>query len=89
MPEHDNFRDRIECPQCKCCEADLFECENCDEGFTDHDCGEDTCCCLEPDNNVVCDICHGNGTWIICLSGCTKAGRHLPGDRIAKRLGVL
>lgn len=33
------------------------------EGVTHHDCGEDTCCCLYPEDNVRCDICHGEGGW--------------------------
>lgn len=28
-----------------------------------HDCGEDTCCCLEPEMDVVCDVCEGRGGW--------------------------
>lgn len=44
-------------------EAEWVYCENCIDGFTDHDCGEDTCCCAEPEDNIVCEICHGNGGW--------------------------
>jgi hypothetical protein len=62
----DNFLDRITCPRCKCCEADLYECDNCDEGFVGHDCGEDSCCCLYPEENRRCDICNGRGTVFIC-----------------------
>ena len=37
-------------------------CWKCDgEGYSHHDCGEDTCCCLHPENNVRCDICNGEG----------------------------
>lgn len=40
------------------------ECWNCGgEGFTHHDCGEDTCCCLEPEDNVICDTCMGMCGW--------------------------
>lgn len=30
-----------------------------------HDCGEDTCCCLNPDEDdlVTCDECGGRGFW--------------------------
>ena len=43
---------------------DWTECWNCaGEGFTEHDCGEDTCCCLTPEDNVVCDVCMGMGGW--------------------------
>jgi len=38
------------------------ECWNCaGTGFTHHDCGEDTCCCLDPEDNVRCDTCEGRG----------------------------
>lgn len=33
------------------------------EGFSHHDCGEDTCCCFMPEDNVCCDICEGKGGW--------------------------
>ena len=43
------------------------DCENCGgEGFTNHDCGEDTCCCLEPEDNVECDVCDGEGSYWAC-----------------------
>jgi hypothetical protein len=42
------------------------DCWNCEDGFTDHDCGEDCCCCLNPEPNVRCDICEGKGGWIAC-----------------------
>lgn len=40
------------------------DCWNCDgSGYMYHDCGEDTCCCAEPENNVTCDVCNGEGGW--------------------------
>lgn len=39
------------------------ECWNCTDGYSHHDCGEDTCCCVEPEDNVVCDVCQGAGDW--------------------------
>jgi hypothetical protein len=33
------------------------------EGMWDHDCGEDCCACLHPEDNVRCDICRGVGGW--------------------------
>lgn len=45
-------------------ENDWTECWQCGGmKFSHHDCGEDTCCCLQPEDNVICDICHGNGGW--------------------------
>ena len=38
------------------------ECWNCGgDGYADHDCGEDCCCCADPEPNVVCHVCHGKG----------------------------
>jgi hypothetical protein len=36
------------------------------ECYTHHDCGEDTCCCLRPEDNVSCDTCEGAGGWEQC-----------------------
>lgn len=45
------------CPKCG---ADTYKRRcGCDGGFSHHDCGEDTCCCLHPEPNVVCDECDG------------------------------
>ena len=54
---------------CKKCGSDVawLECENCYEGYSHHDCGEDTCCCLDQSPNVECDICNGEGGWWVCL----------------------
>lgn len=41
-------------------------CGNCEEGCTGHDCGEDCCACLYPENNVPCDICEGEGGFFLC-----------------------
>ena len=54
------FEDYIYDDQC----GDYVECWNCGgEGVSHHDCGEDTCCCLYPEDNVMCDICDGAGGW--------------------------
>ena len=46
--------------------GEWLECWQCGgEGVSHHDCGEDTCCCLMPENNVLCDICNGDGGWYI------------------------
>src|ERR1017187_8693378 len=37
-------------------------CANCcGTGYSHHDCGEDSCCCLNPEDNVICDWCNGKG----------------------------
>lgn len=39
-------------------------CADCDgTGVNGHDCGEDTCCCLYPEDNVSCDYCQGAGVY--------------------------
>ena len=41
-------------------------CYNCEDGLTgDHDCGEDCCACLDPEPNVLCDVCDGKGYWFV------------------------
>ena len=43
---------------------DFVECWNCGgEGYSGHDCGEDCCCCADPEPNVVCHVCNGKGGW--------------------------
>ncbi|MGB3341301.1 MAG: hypothetical protein WBB37_07465 [bacterium] len=54
---------------CKKCgnELEWHDCDYCGgSGFSHHDCGEDSCCCLYPEDNVVCDICQGEGGWLQC-----------------------
>jgi hypothetical protein len=66
------------CPRCKCCEMDWVQCESCGgDGVSGHDCGEDCCCCLNPEDNIVCDICDGKGGWEACLGGCDENGKHI------------
>jgi hypothetical protein len=50
-PYDEDFGDYVECWQCG------------GEGVSHHECGEDTCCCLNPEDNVICDICDGKGGW--------------------------
>lgn len=39
-------------------------CEECGgDGLNGHDCGEDPCPCLLPDDNVDCTLCDGDGGW--------------------------
>jgi hypothetical protein len=60
--------------QCRKCGSSVYweDCWDCEGGFSYHDCGEDTCCCLDPQPNVVCDTCDGAGGWWVCLGGCSK-----------------
>lgn len=57
--------------QCGRCGSsiDWVDCELCGgEGYSEHDCGDDTCCCLEPENNLACASCGGAGGFNTCLS---------------------
>ena len=48
-------------------EKSYVDCWNCGgAGYSDHDCGEDCCACLYPEDNVRCDICRGKGGYYIC-----------------------
>jgi hypothetical protein len=48
----------------ECDDGPWIECWNClGECLVDHDCGEDCCCCADPQPNVLCDICDGAGGW--------------------------
>ena len=67
--EHELGSDVI-CPAC----GELVgwdDCEVCESEGTVHDCGEDTCNCLDPEttNRVRCQTCHGEGAVLVC-EGC-------------------
>jgi len=57
------------------------ECGNCGgDGVSGHDCGVDCCCCDEPYDNMVCDLCRGAGSFPRCLSSEEWCQAHpLPG----------
>ena len=61
--------DRVIEPSCKKCGSCMFwrDCYNCEDGFSYHDCGEDCCCCFNPEPNVRCDICLGKTGWWQCM----------------------
>lgn len=65
MPEVLALNERLHCEKCGN-SLSWRDCWNCDEGFSHHDCGEDCCCCLYPEDNVECDICEGEGGWWQC-----------------------
>lgn len=56
--------------QCARCgsSVDSEHCDQCEDGFSGHDCGEDCCCCAFPFDNVPCDVCRGQGVWRRCMS---------------------
>jgi len=58
--------------ECQCARcgssADWIDCWACVDGMAGHDCGEDCCMCLRPEENVICEICGGNGGGWRCLA---------------------
>ena len=59
----------IDC-QCARCGSSAYweDCTSCEDGFDGHDCGEDCCCCLQPEENVACEYCDGEGVFHRCMS---------------------
>jgi hypothetical protein len=62
------YEDEPDCPVCPHCGQgmDYEYCDQCEDGYSDHDCGEDCCACLYPEPNVTCDQCDGDGGWWWC-----------------------
>jgi hypothetical protein len=54
----------------RCGSSIAFEtCEHCGgSGADGHECGEDCCSCADPEDNVACGICGGDGHYGVCLS---------------------
>lgn len=55
-----------DCPKCDGSTRSR-RCQSCEDGFSesDHDCGEDTCCCLDPEPGE-CSECAGKGWFHWC-----------------------
>lgn len=54
---------------CSACHRDVEreECESCaGDGVRGHDCGEDSCSCADPQENVPCSDCDGAGAHWKC-----------------------
>lgn len=66
-PPYDGRQWDCQCARCGS-SCDFVECDQCEDGYSDHDCGDDCCCCLHPKPNVTCSFCHGYGGWNKCLS---------------------
>ncbi len=71
QPTDEMYRsgEEIDC-QCARCGSSVHSehCEYCEDGYDGHDCGEDCCCCLNPEENVLCQFCLGAGVFHFCLS---------------------
>lgn len=88
QPDPPRDGDAWDC-QCARCGSDLDH-ETCDvcggDGVDGHECGEDCCCCLDPEENVVCDACGGRGSFPRCLSSAKWCEANpLPGREAVKR----
>jgi len=64
---HDGQEWYCQCARCGS-SADFHRCDQCEDGYSDHECGEDCCCCADPELNVICDICQGHEGWYLCMS---------------------
>lgn len=73
---------------CARCGSDVFwvRCDECEDGFSHHDCGDDSCCCVLPIANMKCDTCQGEAGWFVCMSKLEWCDLHpLPGREKFKR----
>jgi hypothetical protein len=78
-PPRDGNEYDCQCARCGS-SCDYQRCDECEDGYSGHDCGEDCCCCACPEDNVVCDLCDGHGGWHRCLSSAAWChGNPLPG----------
>lgn len=63
-----SYGDEAMCARCGG-SVDWLRCPNCGgAGLSHHDCGEDSCCCLDPEDNVDCNWCGGTGGSWHCLN---------------------
>ena len=65
----ETYEDEPSGPYCKACGAELdwelcWQCAG--AGVYGHECGEDCCACLDPEENEVCAECGGKGGWWFC-----------------------
>ena len=62
------------------CEDWVFEeCPDCEGiGLGGHDCGEDTCPCINPEDNIDCITCDGKGNWMSHELCCSGNGYNIP-----------
>ena len=78
MPKSTPAPVRFDMQKCEHNTKSWIECLKCDsQGYTHHECGDDTCACKYPSNNIVCDICDEKTGWWKC-EGC---GKFLQGER--------
>lgn len=86
MPPQDGREWYCQCARCGS-SLDRVRCENCGgDGVTGHNCGDDTCCCLDPEDNVTCGSCRGECGFWQCLSSTDWCQQHpLRGRELVER----
>lgn len=61
-PLEQDLTEECSCARCGS-SVEHLRCYNCGgEGYDGHECGEDCCQCLYPEDNRECDICNGYGS---------------------------
>ncbi len=67
-PPCDRNEYECQCARCgsSCSDQRCFDCGG--EGVNGHECGDDCCCCADPEENMLCETCQGKGHWWSCLS---------------------
>ena len=69
MPGPKTLLDEYDAAHCPFCGTymQLEACWECLGAGGFHDCGEDTCCCLDPDErHDLCETCGGTGEYAVC-----------------------
>jgi hypothetical protein len=82
------MEDEYQCGRCG--SSVTFEmCQDCGgDGYFEHDCFDDSCCCLDPEDEQCC-ICEGEGTIAHCLSSPEWCKAHpMPGRETTLRSTV-
>jgi hypothetical protein len=71
-------------PYCEHCGSEMSweRCDQCEDGYSDHDCGEDCCCCLVPEPNVRCGQCGGKSGWWWCWNSACPGKHDDPAERV-------
>lgn len=58
--------EKCSCARCGS-SAKWISCDVCGgKGLHGHECGQEPCCCLRPEDNRPCGVCDGNGGWYSC-----------------------
>jgi len=65
--ESDKDGHNVWCKKCKG-QVEWEECQDCEDGYSAHDCGEDTCCCVNQEKNVECQTCKRQEGWWRCYA---------------------